>query len=132
MTVWRYRAADGDSELLEGEIEAADETGAASRLQAAGLMPLRLRPVAAQKAAAPTERRGRPLKLATLAATASQTAVLLGSGLALDEALDLAADFSQRPREAEILRTLLDRIRSGASLAEAMTAEQGVFPDFAV
>jgi general secretion pathway protein F len=132
MTVWRYRAADGESELREGEIEAVDEIAAAARLQTAGLMPLRLRPMAAQKAAAPTERRGRALKLAALAATASQTAVLLGSGLALDEALDLSADFSQKPREAEVLRTLLERIRSGASLAEAMTAEQGVFPDFAV
>jgi general secretion pathway protein F len=132
MTVWRYRAADRDSELQEGEIEAADEIAAAARLQTAGLMPLRLRPLGAQKAAAPTERRGRPLKPAALAAAASQTAVLLGSGLALDEALDVSASFSERPREAEVLRTLLERIRSGASLAEAMTAEQGVFPDFAI
>jgi general secretion pathway protein F len=132
MTVWRYRAADGESELREGEIEAADEIAAALRLQAAGLMPLRLRPVSSQKAAAPTERRGRALKLTALAAAASQTAVLLGAGLALDEALDLSAGFVERPRDAEVLRTLVGRIRAGASLYEAMTAEEGVFPGFAV
>jgi general secretion pathway protein F len=132
MTIWRYRAADGDSELREGEIEAADEIAAAARLQSAGLMPLRLRPVGVQKAAAPTQRRGRALKTAALAAAAAQIAVLLGSGLALDEALDISASFSERQREAEVLRTLLEHIRSGASLADAMTAEQGVFPDFAV
>ena len=44
MTLWRYRAADADSELREGEIEAPDEAAAVERLHVVGLMPLRLRP----------------------------------------------------------------------------------------
>ncbi len=133
MTLWRYRAADADSELREGEIEALDEGAAAARLQSLGLMPLRLRPLGPEKtAAAVPERRRRGLKPAVLAAIAAQTAVLLRSGIALDDALDVAASFAEKPRESEVLRALLGRIRGGASLAEAMSAEPGLFPDFAV
>ena len=136
MTLWRYRAADADSELREGEIEAPDEAAAVERLHAVGLMPLRLRPrgrgdAPVSPVSTPVRRR-RALKPAALAAATSQAAVLLRSGLALDEALDVAAGFSEKPREAEILRALLERIRAGASLAEAMDAEPGAFPEFAV
>ncbi len=40
MTLWRYRAAGADSELREGEIEAADEAAAIERLHATGLSVL--------------------------------------------------------------------------------------------
>jgi general secretion pathway protein F len=39
---------------------------------------------------------------------------------------------TEAPREREVLRGLLDRVRAGAALSEAMAAERTVFPDFYV
>jgi general secretion pathway protein F len=67
----------------------------------------------------------------SLAAATAQIATLLRAGLPLDEAIEVAAEISEAPRERAALRALLERLRGGSSLADAMTAE-GSFPDFAI
>lgn len=134
MPQWRYQAADDASERIEGDVDAADLAGAVERLHAAGLVPLRVRPAEGATASSATWRfrsRGRRMPARSLGATAGQIATLLRAGLPLDEAIEVASEISEAPRERAALLALLERIRGGSSLADAMAA-QGSFPDFAV
>jgi general secretion pathway protein F len=134
MPRWRYQAADAASEMVEGDLDAPDVAGAVERLHAAGLVPLRVRPAAGAIATtAPWRSRAprRRMPVRSLAAATAQIATLLRAGLPLDEAIEVAAEISEAPRERAALRALLERLRGGSSLADAMTAE-GSFPDFAI
>ena len=62
----------------------------------------------------------------------SQLATLLKAGLVLDDALGILEELVENEREKASIRTLIEAISSGKTLAEALAAQKRIFPDYFV
>lgn len=137
MARFRYRAVDGSGAVVEGDRDAPDETTLVRGLRAEGLLPLEVRDRGARM---PAGQRGwfawrrRPGRLTGEGRIAFTRALasLAGAGLRVDQALGAIAGQPQGGAAAAVARRLLDRLRRGVGLAQAMEAEGDIFPPFYV
>ena len=135
MPRYRYTAVKDLSESVEGYMEAANKSAVVNRLHASGHTPIRVHEVGVSSIAGMDVAelfRSRRISHATLALITRQLAMLLHAGLALDEALGIVGELVDRKHEKECLRSLLDGISGGTTLADAMAAQTNVFPEFYV
>jgi len=117
-----YRALSATGDVVKGEVEGPDAASVIDRLHAQALLPIE----ATEK---PTQSPGFTLRLGSsrslpgreLALFSQQLARLLKAGLPLDRALEILATLARD-------RRVLERVRDGASLAEAMAAQERAFP----
>ncbi len=133
MTVFRYKAVAPSGEIHEAEIEAPTIEAVVARLQAGGLLTIRVAPAGGRRAPLITlARLGSVQRLPQggLALLARQLATLLHAGLPVDRALEIAAELEGQPRRRATLSQLLDRVRGGMSLADAMAAVAPAFRPF--
>ena len=135
MTRFRYQAVSASGEVVAGEMEAETQAAVIERLQGQGHVPIRADAAAGWSLARLmslelTPRRKRALRYLPL--ITQQLATLLHAGLALDRALELAQTVAPRALERECLASVLEKVKGGSSLADAMAAQGGVFPKFYV
>ncbi len=135
MTLYRYRAVSAADEIVEGEIEGAERTVVVERIHEMGYFPLRVEPAASGGSGPGFLRldlgRGR-LAQKELARLLSGLAMLLRAGLPLDRALESQSRGLRNLRARAALDALLDRLRKGSSLADAMATDPRQFPRYMV
>ena len=131
MAQFQYRAADAEGKVVEGTLEAAESALVVSRLQERGLIPIR---VALAGAAAPGL--GSRFRLPVLQRKAGrrelvlltqELAALLSAGLPLDRCLATMSDLADNAEVKRIVGDVLQSVRGGKNLADAM-AEHALFP----
>lgn len=133
MTLYRYEAAAATGELVTGEIEALSQDAVIEHLHGLGYVPIRADQAKARLIARflPQQRKSRTRRRpANLVFLTQQLATLLQAGLSLDRALEISESVIERKAEQESLRAVLDMVRGGSSLADAMAAQDGIFPNF--
>lgn len=129
---YRYEAVSAAGELVAGEMEAETQAAVIERLQSQGHVPIRADAAARFSLAKLLSLELRPRKahrLRDLALITQQLATLLHAGLSIDRALELAQSVTPRQAERRCLAAVLEKVRGGSSLADAMAA-QAVFPKF--
>jgi general secretion pathway protein F len=130
---FRYKAVSATGETLEGDMEAADQGAVVRRLQSAGHLPVS---VDAAAAAGSGSLLGRDLfarrraNRRDLHMLTRELATLIDAGLPLDRSLEILIDLSDEQVVSELLESVLEGISGGASLADAMAAQSGVFPRY--
>jgi general secretion pathway protein F len=134
MPQFRYRAVTGNGELVEGTMAAASREAVISHLQVTGHVPVRAEEVGSRGSsrwigARPLARR---LSSQALALLIRELATLLHAGMPIDRAIHILTDLVTRPEEAECLRKLRSGIENGQGLADAMSAQPGIFPEFCI
>jgi general secretion pathway protein F len=134
MTLFRYEAVAVSGELLSGEMDAASQDDVVQRLQRQGHIPIRADAAGGGLPRAltwtlPVRRRHGRRGLVLLT---RQLATLLHAGLALDRALEIARSVVAKPADRAVVALVLDRLRGGSSLADAMAAREAMFPKFYV
>jgi general secretion pathway protein F len=134
---FQYRAADPEGKVVEGTIEAAEVAAVVARLQDRGLIPIRVGAATGEgkaKAAAgsrlsmpsmPTL--GRRVGQKDLLIVTQELSTLLEAGLPLDRSLGTLVELADKPELKAILSDVLQAVRGGKSLAEAM-AKHPFFP----
>lgn len=127
MPRFTYRAKDRTLQVIEGTIEAENETAAISRLGTEGVFPISVVEVGAA-ATSPRAWVARRITPRTLAYTTRQLADLLGGGLQLLSALALLAKQTEQPALRRIIDSLASAVRDGRSLSEALADHPHVFP----
>ena len=135
MTLFHYRAVTPANEVLEGEMEALDQNAVVEKLQDLGQIPLLVEERAAAAAEAWWNRevfRRAPLSPKDVALFCRELATLVHAGLPLDQSLDLQIKIARVARKRDLLADIRDRVHGGASLADALAAHAGVFPQFLV
>ena len=133
MALYHYVAVSSRAGSVTGRMEAASKAAVVERLHEAGHVPINIAEVGRLwHADLGRLFQRRRVSARSLAVLTSQLATLLDAGVVLDECLAILEEMTEAPREREVLRGLLDRVRAGASLSEAMAAERTVFPDFYV
>ena len=133
MALYRYEAVAASGELVAGEMEAQNQDMVVQRLHALGYVPIRAETGHSRRLARfltrpLTLRRGG--KLSDLVRLTQQLATMLEAGLALDRAIEIALGVIKSRAEHECLRAVLDLVRSGSSLADAMAAQGDMFPPY--
>lgn len=129
MPTFAYQALNAAGERIVGEIDAADSRGAIRRLQDGGLIPIDARPAAARAAAAGgASVGGRGGSAREVTQITRELATLIGAGQTVEGALEMAiADRSSR-RLTGALERVLDRVRTGSALSDALAQEPESFP----
>ncbi|MFC3228220.1 type II secretion system F family protein [Marinibaculum pumilum] len=136
MARFEYRALAANGEIVTGEIEGPDRKTVLDRLHDQALLPIQ----AMERDAGSGKGLGLQLSLGDdkafppgeLALFAQQLTRLLNARLPLDRALEILVDLMEKKKSKKIVAKLLDRVRDGAGLADAMAAEPGVFPGLCI
>ncbi len=128
MPVFLYRALTVTGQNVSGEVEAADRQAAIQNLQNGGLIPIEARAQARATRRSHTAKSGRGLPEATLTRLTRSLAMMLQAGESLERSLTVIRSDSQERRLDRLLSLLLERIRAGRSLSQAMIEQEGVFP----
>ena len=123
MPTFRYQAVDANGQTVMGKLAGASEAAILGELAERSLVPV---DVSAEKARASLKRKG--LGARQLATAYQQVADLLRAGVPLMRAITLLARGKSKPRRAEIFRQLSESLSRGEELADAMAAQEGVFP----
>jgi len=133
VTRYNYKAADRLGEVVEGQLEAASESDAARRLQDSGLVPV-------WAEAAGTSRLAKFLSIEVLpsrgglshrdvAEITRQLTTLFGAGIELEKALEIVSSLGRKKDVRQTLSRILDDVRSGSTLADALSgANYGFSP----
>jgi general secretion pathway protein F len=134
-SLFRYRALTQLGERVSGELAAPDRRSAIAHLQAQGLVPLAAEPAAQNRLGTLLRRdllasdRLTPRQLAEFI---QQLATLIGAGIPAEQALATLSgkDAAQRSRRAA--HSLLQSLRTGLGLADAMARMPKIFPPIAI
>ena len=132
---FRYEAVSASGELVAGEMEAENQAAVIARLQNQGHVPIRADEASVSFLSRLMSWEFRAWKkrpVRNLALLTQQLATLLHAGLSLDRALELAQTVVAKESERECLHAVLDKVRGGSSLADAMATRSDVFPKFYV
>lgn len=128
MATFQYRALRADGSPGNGELEAADQPQALAAIRRMGLAPIALEVV---RSAAPRRAANAKARRAA-AAMIGELAVLLQAGLQLDRALALAIENIGEAVVAADFVELLQDVREGRPLSQAMAGKPTSFSPTAV
>jgi general secretion pathway protein F len=124
VAIFSYRATTMEGAIVEGAIEAADESSAVERLKNTGVIPL--------KVSAPEEGIGKNFSLRSskgdLLTFTTELSALLGAGLPLDRSLNILSGLSESKEMKNIVQSVLKSIREGSSFSDALQKHPKVFP----
>jgi general secretion pathway protein F len=131
MARFRFKAATAAGDVLEGEVEAPSRGSALEQLRRKGQLPIRVEPLVGAAASRPIRTAGRrrnrlPPREVTL--LTRELATLLKAGLPLDRSLALILEMAEHPGLRKFIERLLQAVRSGLSLAQALESERPRLP----
>lgn len=132
MPLFTYKAINSLGETEEGVKDASDEQQLIAALQAEGYMPIRVKPASARSFLG----FGLGVKQAKLtqkeiAILTRELATLLDSGLPLDKSLTVLMEIAEENEAlAKLITKVLERVKGGSSLADALEKQSGVFSRF--
>lgn len=132
MALFAFKVVNSSGELEEGLREAVDEAALIAELQAEGLMPIKVSPS-----------RGRTflgihlgvkqlrLSQKEILLVTGELATLLDSGLPLDKSLSVLIELTaENEKLTKLLTRVLDKVKGGSTLADALQSQAGVFSKF--
>jgi len=132
MALYVYKAVDREGETVEAEREAADETTLIMALQNEGLLPIRVVPAKSRPFAWIGLGRGKTrISQKQIALFTRELLTLLHAGLPLDRALTVLLELTAKePALNGLIAKVLDSVKGGAQLSDALEAQSGVFSRF--
>ena len=133
MPHFRYKAVSATGETLEGEMEAADQAAVVHRLQTAGHLPISADAISTAGSGSLMSRDlfvRRRANRRDVHMLTRELATLIQAGLPLDRSFEILIDLSDEPVVSALLESILASISGGASLADAMAEQPGIFPRY--
>src|SRR5574342_186677 len=132
MAFFQYRAADQAGKIIEGVMEAEVEQSVVSRLHEMGCIPLRIALPGASAGSSAQLRlpifTRRKVSQQQLLQFTQELSTLLSAGLPLDRSLSVLGGLIEEKEFSAVLKTILEAVRAGKSLAASMGEHPQVFP----
>jgi general secretion pathway protein F len=128
MEAFRYEALDATGRSVSGVVQADTPRQARALLRAQGLLPSALDPVNTRERAKQPWTKG--ISSSELSLVTRQLAVLLASGLTMEQSLTALIEEASEPITREILAGVKAEVTAGHSLAAALGSYEKSFPDF--
>jgi general secretion pathway protein F len=129
-----YRALSASGDIVDGEIDGPDVKSVIARLNEQALLPIQATEKRAASVFAFEFSFGgkNSFPAGDLALFVQQLTRLLKASLPLDRALEILTTLMEDKRTQRIVQRLLERVRDGSSLTDAMAAEDEAFPNICV
>lgn len=132
MPLFKYKAINNAGETEENIRDVADEKTLISELQSEGYMPIAVTPVSAGSflgfSLNPKQNK---LTQKDIALFTGELATLLESGLPLDKSLAVLIDLTDdNERLSKLIGKVLEKVKGGSSLADALEKQTGIFTKF--
>ena len=131
MPSYNYRASTMEGKIVEGSMEAADDSSASLKLQEMGLLPIRIgTTVQASVFSREMEWPWKSSKVQTkdVLVFTQELHTLTHAGFPLDRSLTILAQLAESPAMAEIIRNVLKEVKGGQSFSEGLAKYPEVFP----
>lgn len=130
MARFRYRAIGPNGQAVAGEMEESSQRAVVAKLQKLGQMPVQVRAVATTGIRVWLQKDliSPRVSLKELSVITHELATLLQAGLPVDRALRILIGVAETRRLRASLIRILERVQSGSSFADAITAEGRAFP----
>lgn len=129
MAAFEYQALDATGRKLRGVISADSQKAARRELRRQSLTPLKLSPTRA-KAGAGKSRFGRKLAAKEMVLLTRQLAMLISSGLPVEEAVNAVSQSAEKPQTRTVLASVRAGVVEGRALSDAMAEEERSFSPF--
>ena len=129
MPLYRYKALNARGEVLDGQMEAANDSEVASRLQEQGHLPVEAR-LASEGDAGGTWRalfKPKPFAGPRLVQFTQQLSTLLGAGQPLDRSLTILLELPEDEAAKRAIADIRDAVRGGSALSTALERQHGTF-----
>lgn len=130
MPRFTYKAVAPSGEVVEGELEAADESAAIHQLQSRGQIPIRAT-AAGEKAAkggvGEFKVKRKRIGKRDIASFTRELATLVEAGLPLDRGLQVLIDLADNVTMRELVERLQEQVRGGKAFSKALETESGYF-----
>lgn len=132
MALYAYKAINSLGETEEGVRDAGDEASLIGLLQAEGYIPIKVGPASAKTFFGLGWGGGQAkLSQKEIAMFTSELATLLDSGLPLDKSLTVLIDLTEdNEKLSKLLGKVLEKVKGGSALADALDKQAGVFSRF--
>jgi general secretion pathway protein F len=134
MPLFSYKAVDRDGEIVEGQLEAPNQSQLIARLRASGHFPIRAEPAGAAERPSVERRslaigpRGETISTRDIAGLTAQLATMLSAGLDLNAALGVLAEVSEKDEARRLVHDVRSRVQHGASLSDALEPHTAFSP----
>lgn len=133
MNVFHYKAARQTGEVVEGDLEAVDRDGALNNLTEMGYLPIRVDPAAGTSIVGilSTDILGGRWARVTqrdIMIVTREIATLLDAGIELERALGIIIDLGEHAAICDLFRDILEEVRGGAALSDALEKRADKFP----
>ena len=134
MPQFHYQATTPQGKIIEGVMEAGEERLVVSRLHDQGYLPLKINlpgpdtgKTAGQGLSLPALGRG-AVRQRDLLLLTQELATLLSAGLPLDRALSVLIGLTNKAQLRQAVEQILNNVKQGQSLAEALAEYPKIFP----
>ncbi len=130
MPLYSYKAINSVGETEEAIREALDDKALIAVLQSEGYIPIKVAPATSGAFLGLGSKRSK-LSPKDIALFTGELATLLESGLPIDKALLVLMDLTEdNERLTKLIAKVLEKVKGGVSLADALEQQQGVFTKF--
>jgi general secretion pathway protein F len=132
MPLYAYKAINNLGETEEGVRDASDESSLIGLLQSEGYIPIKVGPASARSfLGLSLGSKQSKLSQKEIALLTGELATLLDSGLPLDKSLTVLIDLTEdNEKLSKLIAKVLEKVKGGASLADALEKQSGVFSRF--
>src|SRR6059036_2562575 len=125
--VFRYKAVNAHGACSEGQLDAADTRAAVYRLQSMGLIPVSIEEPAGRRSARSKGIALQRVSKKDILFFTEELSTLVHAGLPLDRSLTIAAELASKSALRTVIHDVLNQIKAGKSLAEALAAHPKYF-----
>jgi general secretion pathway protein F len=128
MPLYRYKALNTRGEVLDGQMEAANDGEVVARLQEQGHLPVEAK-LASEGGGASLRSlfQAKPFAGDRLVQFTQQLATLLGAGQPLDRSLTILLELPEDDKARRTIADIRDAVRGGAPLSAALERQHGTF-----
>lgn len=132
MPLYAYKAINNLGETEEGVRDASDEASLIGLLQSDGYIPIKVSQASAKTfLGLSLGAKQARLNQKEIALFTSELATLLDSGLPLDKSLTVLIDLTEdNEKLSKLIARVLEKVKGGSSLADALDKQAGVFSRF--
>ena len=129
MPLYRYKALNTRGEVLDGQMEAANDGEVVARLQEQGHLPVeaKLASEGGDRTSLKSLFQAKPFAGDRLVQFTQQLATLLGAGQPLDRSLTILLELPEDDNAKRVIADVRDAVRGGASLSTALERQHGTF-----
>ncbi len=131
MAEFSYKAINSQGLTEEGVKTASDQQALLKELQSQGYIPIKIEPAKAHSFLGIQLGGGTRLKQKEVLLLTGELATLLDSGLPLDRSLQVLIQLTEdNPTLSRLIVDVLEKVKGGSSLADALESQSGVFSRF--